>query len=69
MTDEEYQQYTAFLLPEQWEELGKLAKNMGIGSRQPLLRWAVDAFLLSKSSTYRSIKGSEETTPAEQVAA
>lgn len=68
MTDEEYQQYTAFLLPEQWEELGKLAKSMGIGSRQPLLRWAVDAFLTSKSSTYRIIKDAEDIAPADIAA-
>ena len=38
MSEDEYQQYTAFLRPEQWEELGKRAKSMGISSRQPLLR-------------------------------
>lgn len=68
MTDEEYQQYTAFLLPEHWEELGKLAKSMGIGSRQPLIRWAIIDFLTSKTSTYRSIKDVEATEP-EQAAA
>lgn len=59
MSDEEYQQYTAFLKPEQWAALGDVAKSMGISSRQPLLRWAVDAFLLSKNQTYRIIKDTE----------
>ena len=68
MSDEEYQQYTAFLRPEQWEELGKRAKSMGISSRQPLLRWAIDAFLMSQDQTYRIIKDSEEAKP-DQVAA
>ena len=67
MSDEEYQQYTAFLRPEQWEQLDKAAKSMGISSRQPLLRWAIDAFLLSRTSIYQSIKQSEpkdEQVPA-----
>lgn len=64
MSDEEYQQYTAFLKPEQWAELGDVAKSMGIGSRQPLIRWAVDAFLLSKKQTYQIIKDAEPQ-PAE----
>lgn len=68
MTDEEYQQYTAFLLPEHWEKLGELAKSMGIGSRQPLIRWAIIDFLTSKSSTYRSIKDVEAAEPTEQAA-
>lgn len=66
MSDEEYQQYTAFLLPAQWEELGKVAKSMGVGSRQPLIRWAIDAFLTSKNQTYRIIKDVEE--PADVAA-
>lgn len=68
MSDEEYQQYTAFLRPEQWEELGKRAKSMGISSRQPLLRWAIDAFLLSKDQTYRIIKDAD-ALETEQAAA
>lgn len=68
MTDEEYSQYTAFLRPDQWEELGKVAKSMGVVSRQPLLRWAVDAFLMSKSSTYRIVKD-VEGAETEQAAA
>jgi hypothetical protein len=60
MSEEEYIQISAFLLPKQWEALGEVAKNMGISSRQPLLRWAIDAFLLSRSSTYRTIKDVEE---------
>jgi hypothetical protein len=68
MTDEEYSQYTAFLRPDQWEELGKVAKGMGIGSRQPLLRWAIDAFLMSKSSTYRTISDSEDAKTADIAA-
>lgn len=67
MSDEEYQQYTAFLSPAQWEELGKLAKSMGIASRQPLIRWAVADFLVSKSPTYRIIK--DVDAKDEQVAA
>lgn len=67
MSDEEFQQYTAFLRPKQWEELDKLAKSMGISSRQPLLRWAVDAFLSSKNPTYRIIQDVE--TNDQQVAA
>lgn len=68
MTDEEYQSYNVFLLPEQWKELDRLAKSMGIGSRQPLIRWALDAFLTSKSSTYRTIKDVEAAEPTEQAA-
>jgi hypothetical protein len=68
MTDEEYSQYTAFLRPDQWEELGKVAKGMGIGSRQPLLRWAIDAFLMSKSSTYQTISDSEDAKTADIAA-
>ena len=67
MSDEEYQQYTAFFTPEQWAALGDVAKSMGIGSRQPLLRWAVDAFLASKNQTYRIIKDADPKD--EQVAA
>lgn len=63
MSDEEYQQYTAFLTPELWEELGKLAKSMGIGSRQPLIRWAIIDFLASKNQTYRIIKDVEDGKP------
>ncbi len=60
MSDEEYIQVSAFLLPRQWEALGEVAKSMGISSRQPLLRWAIDAFLVSKTSTYRTIKDAED---------
>lgn len=67
MSDEEYQQYTAFLAPAQWDELAKVAKSMGISSRQPLIRWALDAFLMSNSPTYRIIKDAEPKD--EQVAA
>lgn len=71
MSEEEYKQYTAFLRPEQWEELGKVANSMGIGSRQPLLRWAIDAFLVSKNQAYRIIKDVEpnEAVAADQIAA
>jgi hypothetical protein len=50
---DQYTQISAFLRPDQIEALDKLARSKGIHSRQPLLRWAVDAFLLSESSTYR----------------
>ena len=67
MSEEEYIQVTAFLPRTQWEALDEVAKKMGISSRQPLLRWAVDAFLLSRSSTYRIIKDAEAERPTETI--
>lgn len=51
---EEYTQISAFLRPEQIKALDELARSKGIHSRQPLLRWAIDAYLLAESSTYRT---------------
>ena len=69
MSDNEYKAYIAYLTPEQWKLLGERAAAMGIKSRQPLLRWAVDAFLLAPTSTYRTIQTIEPQTNDEQVAA
>ncbi len=51
---EEYTQISAFLRPDQIRALDELARRKGIHGRQPLLRWAIDAFLLSETSTYRT---------------
>jgi hypothetical protein len=61
---EEYIQISAFLRPEQIKALDELARIKGIHGRQPFLRWAVDAFLLAESSTYRT-QPQIEATPAE----
>lgn len=56
MTSDDYVQISAFLRPDQIEQLDKWAKHKGMHGRQTLLRWAVDhylAFLLSQDSTYR----------------
>lgn len=57
MTSNDYVQISAFLRPDQIEQLDEWARRKGIHGRQTLLRWAVDhylAFLMSESSTYRS---------------
>jgi len=56
---EEYIQISAFLRPDQIKALDELARSKGIHSRQPLLRWALDAYLLSETSTYRTQQHSE----------
>lgn len=54
MTDKpEMIQITVYLLPHQLEGLDELARRKGIG-RQASIRWAIDAFLMSESSTYRT---------------
>lgn len=59
----EYVQISAFLRQDQIDELDALGRREGIHSRQPYLRWAIDAFLLSKRSTYRPDQPIEQ--PAE----
>lgn len=57
MTSNDYTQISAFLRPDQIEQLDEWARRKGIHGRQPLLRWAVDhylTFLLSEGSTCRS---------------
>lgn len=61
---EQYTQISAFLRPDQIEALDELARRRGIHSRQPLLRWAIDAYLLSETSTYRINEHVEETADA-----
>lgn len=51
---EEYTQISAFLRPDQIRALDDLARSKGIHGRQPLLRWAVDAYLLAETSIYRT---------------
>lgn len=57
MTSNDYVQISAFLRPDQIEQLDEWARRKGIHGRQPLLRWAVDhylAFLLSECSICRT---------------
>ena len=60
----EYIQISAFLRQDQIDELDALGKREGIHSRQPYIRWAIDAFLLSKRSTYRIDRQDEQTAEA-----
>lgn len=61
----EYTQISAFLRPDQIKELDELGRREGIHSRQPYIRWAIDAFLLSKRSTYRSEQQADQTVEAD----
>jgi len=63
---EEYIQISAFLRPDQIKALDELARSKGIHGRQPFLRWAVDAYLLAETSTYRTQR-QIEAPPAESV--
>lgn len=68
MTSNDYVQISAFLRPDQIEQLDEWARRKGIHGRQPLLRWAVDhylAFLLSESSTYRTEQQIDQPEPIE----
>ena len=60
----EYIQISAFLRQDQIDELDAIGRREGIHSRQPYIRWAIDAFLLSKRSTYRTEQQSEQTAEA-----
>ncbi len=67
----EYIQISAFLRPEQIEQLDELAHRKGIHGRQPLIRWAIDhylAFLMSDGSTYRSDQHIDQTESADVAA-
>lgn len=64
MTSDDYVQISAFLRRDQIKELDELARRKGIHGRQPLIRWAIDAFLLSESSAYRSEPQGEQTAEA-----
>ena len=59
---EEYIQISAFLRPDQIKALDELARIKGIHGRQPFLRWAVDAYLLAETSTYRTQRQDEPAT-------
>lgn len=61
---QEYVQISAFLRQDQIDALDALARRKGIHGRQPLIRWAIDAFLLSESSTYRTDQQGERQAEA-----
>jgi hypothetical protein len=66
----EYIQISAFLRPEQIEQLDEWARRKGIHGRQPLIRWAIDhylAFLMSDGSTYRVEQYIDQSEPAEPI--